>query len=195
MTDIEKETLDQLVTRLGIKDWDVILIGDGSGSNWKREAGWACVSIERVTMERLIHIGAVNRGTVNLAELMAYVQPLDWLSGREADRRAEHRTPLRAFNVHIITDSDYCRTTGNGQGRMMMKNAGLWSVLDVYSRHGFVLHWHHVRGHTEGEGCALNRFCDKLSKLARKMVRNKTESIVEATGETRTVYDINPAEE
>lgn len=185
------------MARLKIKDWDVLIIGDGSGSNWSKEAGWASVSIERVTLERLVHAGFVNRGTVNLAEMMAYVQPLDWLSGREADRRKEKKTPIRAFQVHIVTDSDYCRATGSGPGRMMMKNAGLWAVFDVYARHGFVLHWHHVHGHKEGAGCALNKYCDQLSKLARKLGKgyNLQDRLHTTGAETRTVYEINPSEE
>lgn len=197
LTDLDKETLEELLSRLNIKNWDVLLIGDGSGSNWSKEAGWASVSIERVTMERLVHCGAVNRGTVNLAEMMAYIQPLDWLSGREADRRKKKQTPIRAYQVHIITDSDYCRRTGNGADRMMLKNAGLWAVFDVYARHGFVLNWHHVYGHTEGKECALNQYCDKLSKLARKLVKgyNFQDRLMASGAEARTVYEINPSEE
>jgi ribonuclease HI len=196
LSDVEKETLEELLARLKIKTWDILLIGDGSGSNWSREAGWASVSIEKVTMERLVFSGLVNRGTVNLAEMMAYVQPLDYFSGREADRRKQKQAPMRAFQVHIITDSDYCRRTGSSEGRMMDKNAGLWAVFGVYARHGFVLNWHHVRGHTEGEGCALNQYCDKLSKLSRKLAKaNKLQDrLAESGAEPRTVYEINPSE-
>jgi len=167
------------------------LFGDGSGSNWRLAAGWACVSIERLTMERVIYRGSVNRGTVNFVELMAYVQALDCLSGREADLKA-NGGPTRAFHVHIITDSDYCRTLGSTEQRNGLKNAGLWSVLDAYARHGFILRWHHVRGHTEGEGCALNKYVDALSKAERKSRKAAPAAQVE---ELKTVYDVNPSEE
>jgi len=191
MEALEKESLNELLDRLAIKNWDILLIGDGSGSTWKREAGWACVSIERETMERLIHIGSMNHGTVNIAEIMAYIQPLEWLSSREIERREKHDAPVRAFQVHIITDSDYCRLTGSSTSRTMRKNAGLWAMMDIYARHGFVLHWHHVRGHTDGEGCALNKYADQLSKLARRIYKDQTDTLVSAIKETRSVYEIN----
>lgn len=192
MTDVDEETLEALLARLKIKDWDIILIGDGSGSNWSKEAGWASVSIEKLTMERLVHAGMVSRGTVNFAEMMAYLQPLEWLASREADRRKKKTVQTRAYHVHIMTDSEYCRSTGTGAGRMMQKNAGLWAVFDVFARHGFVLHWHWI----PRESCDLNRYCDKLSKMARKLVKkyNLQDRMTEDGAETRTVYEINPAE-
>lgn len=184
------ETLEALLKRLGIADWDFLIVGDGSGSNWTREAGWGAVSIERATMDRMVWSGSVSRGTVNLAEMMAYLQPLEWLASRESDKRK--KGGARAFDIHIVTDSDYCRTTGNSSGRMMSKNAGLWAVFDAFARHGFVLHWHWI----PRENCELNRYCDKLSKLARKTAKkyNPQDVLIDDEVELRTVYEINPDE-
>ncbi len=191
MSGDDEETLEHLLSRLGVKDWDFVLIGDGSGSNWQKEAGWASVSIEKLTGERLVHAGAVNRGTVNFAEMMAYLQPLEWLASRETERRKQ-KGPTRAYHVHVVTDSEYCRSTGSGPGRMMAKNAGLWAVFDVFTRHGFVLHWHWL----PRENCDLNRYCDKLSKMARKLVKgyNLQEKMMETGADTRTVYEVNPSD-
>lgn len=188
----DEETLEALLLRHGVKNWDIVIVGDGSGSSWSREAGWASVSIEKVTMERLVHAGMVNRGTVNLAEMMAYIQPLEWLASRESDRKKEKGGTTRAFNVHIFTDSDYCRQTGNSSNRMMTKNAGLWAVFDVFARHGFVLNWHWI----PRESCDLNRYCDKLSKMARKLIKgyNLQDRMAETGAETRTVYEVNPSD-
>ncbi len=177
--------------RLKIKNWDFLIVGDGSGSNWNREAGWASVSIEKLTMERMVWEGAVNRGTVNLAEIMAYLQPLEWLATREVEKRKEGGS-TRALNVHIVTDSDYCRRTGNSSSRTMEKNAGLWTTFDAFRRHGFVLYWHWI----PREDCDLNRFCDKLSKMERLMQKkyNPLDVLEAEQTETRTVYEINPSE-
>src|SRR4051812_31047554 len=68
----DRTTLAGLLARLGIGSWDFVIVGDGSGSGYHSEAGWAAVSVERATGERLVWDGAVNRGTVNFAEVMAY---------------------------------------------------------------------------------------------------------------------------
>src|SRR5207344_186670 len=101
------ETLEALLVRLGIEEdeWDFLIVGDGSGSGYDRAAGWASVSIERQTKERRVWWGAVNAGTVNFAEAMAYLQPLNWLACREDDKRRNGRRKL--WRVHIVTDSMY----------------------------------------------------------------------------------------
>lgn len=190
MADPDPETLTRLLARLGIRDWDVLLAGDGSGAGWDGPAGWGTVCLERDTMERTVYFGTVNRGTVNFAELMAYVQVLDALSCREEDRRKAGGT-YRAFQIHIVTDSDYCRRTGSKGDRTMKKNAGLWATLEAYTRHGFVLHWHHVHGHKEGAGCALNEYADALSKLARLLGKG-TDLRAQLAAKGRDVNRANP---
>jgi len=190
---IEKETLEELLERLGIKDWDFVIIGDGSGSNWNHECGWGSVSIERITMERMVWCGSMNRGTVNVAEIMAYVQPLNWLAAREEDRRKKRKARRTAYNIHIITDSQYCRDTGGSCDRMLAKNGVLWAALDTFRRQGLILHWHWV----ERETVALNSYADKLSKLARSLIKryNLPERMErDGSGDVvQTVYDVNPS--
>ena len=188
-----KESLEALLKRLGIADnWDILVIGDGSGSNWNREAGWSAVSIERITGERQVWYGAMNRGTVNFAEIMAYLQPLGWLSAREEEKRSSGKTRTRAYRVHIITDSDYCRQMGSSGKRGQVKNAALWAAFDVFRRQGFVLFWHWI----PRASCGLNEYSDSLSKLARLLVKkyNLQERLEEQAGDGATVYEVNPSE-
>lgn len=188
------ESLEELLSRVGIKNyaWDVLIVGDGSGSNWDHQAGWASVSIEKSTRERIVWTGAVNRGTVNFAELMAYLQPLEWFAGRAADRRKKNAANLTAYHVHILTDSQYSQSTGESKGRAVVKNAGLWSVFDAFSRHGFVLHWHWLRR----SDCDLNKFCDRLSKAARKLHEaDLTSNVLARADWASTVEEINPITE
>lgn len=191
---VEKESLEELLERLGIKEWDFVIIGDGSGSNWNHECGWASVSIERITMERLVWNGCMNRGTVNVAEIMAYVQPLNWIAAREEDRRKKKKTRRSAYNIHIITDSQYCRDTGGSCDRLSLaKNGVLWAALDIFRRQGFVLHWHWI----ERETAALNKYADRASKLARTLIKKyNLQERMERDGSgdvVQTVYDVNPS--
>lgn len=181
------ESLDELLARLGIgADWDWLLFGDGSGSNYGRACGWATVSVERVTMDRQVWSGAMNRGTVNLAEMLAYVQPLTWIVGREKER-VKAGCGRRAVRVHVVTDSQYCATQGEVADGLMEANAGLWAAVAALRREGVVITWHHIKR----EDAALNSFCDKLSKVARELIEsyNWPEG---AGGAGRTHYDHNP---
>jgi len=194
MADItEEESLEQLLKRLGIVKWDCIIVGDGSGSNWSKGAGWSSVVIEREgerdINERSVWYGAVNRGTVNLGEIMAYLQPLEWLVSREVTRRSDIGE-VDAYHVHIITDSDYCRLVGNSNGgRILKKNAGLWSVFNAFAHLGFIIKWHWI----PRASCELNRYCDELSKVARLNLKNT--DLRKKTKEKRSVYELNATED
>ncbi len=185
-----KEGLDDLLQRLKISRWDWLLIGDGSGSNWGHECGWGCVAINRLTYDRTVFWGAMNRGTVNFAEMMAYLQALNFIAAEEEARRKRTHT-VRDRRVHIVTDSDYCRFQGSSGNLMPKRNGSLWRVFEDYQRHGLVLRWHH-RPRTDVE---LNIYADALSKAARHLVkRHNIQEMVEQDGRgavLHTVYDFN----
>lgn len=188
MTKANNEPLDELLIRFGLTDldWDFILVGDGSGSNWKKESGWACTSIEKANMERKIWFGAMNSGTVNFSEMMAYLQPLNWYASRELDKRAAtHRVEFP--RVHIFTDSKYCKDMGDsgssGYGAKR-KNFILWNLFSSFARAGILVHWHWIpRGSLE-----LNVLVDKISKEARKNLSNFSQEVAEKNDP----YKINP---
>ncbi len=161
------ETLDELLLRFGLTDldWDLIIVGDGSGSSWKREAGWASISIEKATMERRTWYGAMNCGTVNFAEMMAYIQPLNWYTSKEIDRRSKTKQQVQFPKVHIFTDSKYCADVASNNSNFgnIRKNYALWNVFLSFSRAGILLHWHWIpRGSVD-----LNSLADQMSKEAR----------------------------
>ena len=157
----EMTLLADFLKEQNVKNYDYAIFGDGSGSTFDRGAGWASVSIEKATQERRVWNGGVNRGTVNFAEIMAYVQPLTYLQSVEEKRRA--LLGRRAVYVHIFTDSEYCRNMGMAVKRTVHKNAVLWAIFDVLQRDGFMLRWHWIRR----ESVALNCYCDRLSRLSR----------------------------
>lgn len=186
------ETLEELLLRLQIQpsDWDLLIIGDGSGSNWNYQSGWASVSVEKETLERRIWFGAMNCGTVNFAEMMAYLQPLNWYVAAEISRRRKRRK-VRFRNVHIITDSKYCKDLGVKQALTPKKNGALWRIFDDFQRHGLLLHWHWIPRATVD----LNVYVDKLSKEARLTIKNcQAQERVDESGFDNPcdVYDFNP---
>ena len=185
----DQETLHELLSRLKISEWDFLVVGDGSGSNWDYPAGWAAVSIENTTYARQPWWGAVNRGTVNFAEIMAYMQFLNWLGAREDTRRVAGKR-RRVLHVHVITDSQYCQTTGSLSSKgHLKKNGVLWAAFDIFARQGILLHWHWL----PRESTELNKYADKLSKLARELTKRfDLQARLEQTG--LTISQCNPHE-
>ena len=155
--------MESLLERLQIKpdEWDWLLIGDGSGSNWNTSAGWGVISVCRRTGNREAWWGGMSKGTVNLAEMLAYIQPLSWIAAER--KRLKQKSFIR---VHIITDSQYCQGQGDkGQAALSPKaNGALWRIFDDFERRGIILTWHWL----EREACELNLLADAISKQARQ---------------------------
>lgn len=180
-----------MLRRLKIDQWDMLIVGDGSGSVWTRSIGWGSVSIDRETRTREIWYGTANKGTGNFAEIMAYVQPLEWLMTQEQARRKNKKKPIRAQIVHIITDSKYCQERGSSGHLQNPANIGLWAALNAYSRLGFVLKWHQ----RNGGDVELNRFVDKLSKLARTRGLRYNLRMLTEEARGKSVSEHNPDED
>jgi len=136
--------------------WQLILVGDGSGSALDRPSGWAVAAIEADRSLQLFW-GAMNTGTVQVSELMPYLQALAYYGGRKEPPRDG------IWEVHLVTDSDYLFKLGRGdysQGPTVR----LWgTVLASLRAQGFSLHWHWRRRET----LQLNRWADDRSRKAR----------------------------
>lgn len=145
--------------------WDVLLLGDGSGSKWGHAVGFGSVMFDRRNGRHRTWHGALNDGTVNLAEIMAYMAPLTFLATQALDAK-EAGMRLKVVNVHIFTDSQYCRDTGKKGCSMQGKNNLLWECLKSVNRVGVIPHWHWIRRETS----PLNSLVDRLSKASRHAI-------------------------
>lgn len=179
-----------MLERFNVTKWDLVLVGDGSGSNWNNEAGWGVVAIEKDSMQRRTFYGAMNKGTVNFAEMMAYLQPLTWYMAEDARRRKELRSTAPIIrNIHIFTDSSYVRNQGDRKDLGFKKNKALWAAFELIHRQGYFLHWHWA----ERDDISLNTYADQLSKAARRLVKaNDLEAGLLAAG--RDPAEANPFE-
>jgi hypothetical protein len=183
------ETFEQMLARLKITKWDLILVGDGSGSQRDKECGWAVTAIKRNSRKRLVFYGAMNMGSVNFAEMMAYLQPLTWYMNEvKAARSKDGRARRSDRHIHIITDSAYCQRRGDDRDTSMYVNKVLWGVFELINRQGFKLEWHWEKRET----VALNMYADRLSKAARILIR---DGGAQRRGHRRSsAYDMNPWE-
>jgi ribonuclease HI len=169
LSEIDNEGLQAFLDRLDIKEWDLLLVGDGSGSKWGLPIGWATVAIEKSSMMRKVFYGAMNEGTVNIAEAMAYMHAMLWYSAKLKAKRKKKAT--REQIVHVVTDSAYVETVGNRKNVDFSTNQPIWAVMELMKRQSIKIVWHHL----PRENVALNIYADLLSKRARKLVKGNDQ--------------------
>jgi len=177
-----------MLARLRISQWDLALIGDGSGSSWMHGCGWAGVLIDRFTKGRRLFYGGMNVGSINLAELMPYMHALSWYHenfGRDRLKRADHGV----LHVHIITDSQVICQHGSkiNAGQNPSSNRSAWACMAQFIKEGYILHYHHIPRCT----VALNVVADKVAGVSRLTLQG-IELQDKETREQLSIYDYNP---
>lgn len=187
--------LDALLDKLHLthNDWDALIIGDGSGSQWKNPIGWGATLIDRQTSIRKVFCGAFNYGTSTISEIMPYFHALLWYTsdgpGKKLNTiKANKRDNLR---IHIVTDSSTVAQCGNLPDSRHTHKA-LWAAIDAFRQEGLVITFHHIR-RTE---VSMNILVDALSKVARlsingyfQKVQEKLVTQFEGMPSDVTVYD------
>ncbi len=159
-------TIDELLSRLQLtySDWDVLIVGDGSGSQWKHPIGWGAVLIDHHTGIREPFWGALNKGTSTVSEIMPYLHALLWYVSDGPGKKLQNNKALINDNVkiHIVTDSCTVAHCGNHPESRHMHKA-LWAAIDAFRQDGFAITFHHIK-RTE---VSMNILADLLSKEAR----------------------------
>jgi ribonuclease HI len=149
--------LEALARSLDLAEYDLLLVGDGSGTVYAEPAGWSCLAHDRIKGSIVLHAGAVTAGTNNFAELAPYVHAL-WFHHQEHPLGA----PIRA---HVVSDSELTVRCGNGQ-YARRANGPLWAAIEWFERHGYRLRWHHVAR----ASIPWNRLADEVAGRARRAV-------------------------
>lgn len=175
----KEQTLSDLLRDLNIKSsqWDALLIGDGSASDWRNECGWCSVLIT-YDFQREIFYGSCNKGTNNVAEMMAYVMPLMYLSSQFVPT-ANRKT----CRVRVITDSEYVAKGINGVTNLK-SNTELWSVLNSAKYNGLSVAAHWIPRDTVD----LNKLCHDVANYTRQVQKDLLHQVI---GD-RTAYDFTP---
>ncbi len=165
----DRELLNQVIQKIGNPKWDLLIVGDGSGSGWAHACGWAATLVDNRRQARRFFYGAMDCGSVNFAESMPYVQALTWYDNHYGK---DDLHALGYLSVHILTDSQVIATWGNkamqAEGGMPpRKQLALWSGMRELSRLGYhcVFHWA-PRMTTE-----LNWAADLMAGLTRQEVQ------------------------
>lgn len=157
-----------VLDRLQIRQWDVLIAGDGSGTGWKDACGWSHIVVDRISRERELFRGACDGSSINLAEMMPTLHGLTWYHNKHG-RGHLHR--LGTLHVHIITDSKV--TTEHGalavdlNAALPAANLLFWSGVREFKRKGYQIQFHWLeRLTTEWNQCA-----DLVASLSRRVVK------------------------
>ena len=152
-----REGLEDLARSLAIAEYDLLLVGDGSGTVYAEPAGWSCLAYDRIKDSIVQHAGAVTAGTNNFAELAPYVHAL-WFHCQEH--------PLGGpFRAHVVSDSEVTVRCGNRQ-YARRANGSLWAAIEWFERSGYRLRWHHVARATS----PWDRLADEVAGRARRAI-------------------------
>jgi len=154
--------LQELLQRFNIRKWDVLLIGDGSGTTWDKPVGWSVILLDLVTGRRQLLTGARNRGSINRVELQPYLEALAY----HYYGLYKGNLPPRIIDVHVISDSEVTVKCGRGEYQRKTNN-DLWCMLDFWKTKGYNLTWHYVKAHVPGEPEA-HVLTDKVAGESRK---------------------------
>lgn len=160
--------LEQLATTLNL-DFDLLLVGDGSGTVLDMPCGWACIAYDRVRNQVTVHRGASSCGTTNFAELMPYVQAL-WHYHR-------NQPPLEAVvEVAIISDSEVTVHCGNRR-YARRANGCLWAAMEYFEAIGYFINWWHIPRNSNN----WSAHADTLAGAARRLILDSEPNIVAPT--------------
>lgn len=154
MSDIE--LAKSLMQKLGIceANTDVLVITDGSGTTYKKSAGWAYTAFYP-KYNMLAHgFGSVSHGTNNYAELAPIVHFL-WKDIYE--NNPENR------KIEIVSDSELTVKQGKG---IYARNTNRiqWASIKEAESLGYSIGWNHVSRNSN----PFSSWADKIASQARK---------------------------
>jgi hypothetical protein len=153
--------------RMPSNGWDLILIGDGSGSKWDNPGGWACSMIMKSRETKEVHyftplVGAVSRGSINWLEAVPYWHCLRHhyyhMDGKELCADG-------GVDVFIVSDSEWVVKTMSGR-QSARTHDDMVMLFQYYRQHGYRMQWRHVKR----DVIKMNKIVDMLAVNAREYI-------------------------
>lgn len=183
MSEINESTMTNLFRMHGVSRWDLMLIGDGSGSGATFPCGWAVTIIDRTTGTRTMLVGGQNMGSITLAEMLPYLLALQYFDVHM--RGVIHAGGDRGrpdLVTHIFTDSQHVAMAGQGK-HARSKYAALWAGMDHFDKNGYKLNWHWLNEGRDNP-FLLHHLMDEIAAVGRSRMME-----IEQTSE---LYELLP---
>lgn len=171
------QTVEQIIQYIQVPRWDVLLVGDGSGTGWNDGIGYAVGMVDRHTRTSKFMYGAMYPASVNFAEQMPYLHALTWF---HANGGRDIVKSLGQLHVPIVTDSQVIASHGAQASDMSQSlpttQTFLWAQWRELLRYGYVCSFHWAPRSTS----LLNWACDLLASLARGAALGKDDRPISA---------------
>lgn len=150
------DVVKKLVNELSLASYDILLIGDGSGTVFDDASGWSCFIYDFVKDSLTNIAGGATIGTNNHAELVPYINALwyDFYQGPKTFPRY----------VEIISDSELTVRAGKREYSRSYAEI-LWASIDKAEALGYKINWNHIRRNTND----ISTKCDEIAKQLRKI--------------------------
>lgn len=168
------DSIDRMARGWGIDPgWDAIIVGDGSGGGWHLPTGWAGVLVDRAERGRVRFYGGMSSGTINIAELMPYVQAMRWYSAHRRRRADAGKAGAALCRVHVVTDHLAIAQEGTAlvRGEKLVRDLGAnrpdWAALMAFEWEGFCFAFHWIERAT----AALNVWSDEQAKICFRAMK------------------------
>ena len=161
--------LEEMLSRAGIPSgqWDLVLVGDGSGSKWTSPCGWSVVLADRRTRQFHHFHGAASPASVNFAEAIPYLHALTWFDSQFGKTRLREQMGLR---VVVITDSQVIARWGAQATNVAVpvpdKQRMIWASVRELARAGYQFQFRWAARDTS----SLNKFADVVAARSRRAV-------------------------
>jgi ribonuclease HI len=127
--------MEALALQLNVTDFDLMIVGDGSGTTIAKSCGWFCSSWNRKENVFRKHYGGASHGTNQYAELAPYLHALYFYHASKQDAFLPH--------VLIVTDSEVTARCGSGQYERRAL-APLWAQIEWFEKAGYKFTWKSV---------------------------------------------------
>lgn len=166
--------LHDIIRHIGSPAWDILIIGDGSGTGWGDACGWASVLISNRLQARRFFYGGMDCGSINMAEMLPYAQALSWY---DAFYGKDQLKQLQTLNVHILTDSQTIAQWGTYAMRdapapLPRKAIALSGTFRAFKEVGYHCHFHWApRMSTD-----INWASDLIAGLCRREILDRMGS-------------------
>lgn len=161
----KKERLEELAKALGLPEFDLLLVADGSGSFWGTPCGWFCTAYEKDTGAVFGHAGGALGGTNNYAELQPFVYALQHYHSLREKNGAGKKDDRVC--VSLVSDSEITVRCGNGEYERRA-NAPLWASIAWFEKNGYALAWKHVPRNSN----EFNTLADKVAGKVREGIQS-----------------------
>lgn len=165
---MSNDEFEDLASKLSLKDFDLLILADGSATTSQKPGGWASLVYDRHYGQYTPHFGGSNYLTNNVAELLPFIYSL-WKFDYEHNKRPAQETDFcyatPKIKVECISDSEIVVKGGN---RVYKRdaNACFWSAIELFEQKGYDIHWNWLARNSH----PLHKLMDNKSREFRVLM-------------------------